>query len=114
MNLFSGDVVWAELGPSRGREQQGRQPMVVVASDDYLETVDTLAIVVLVTSRDRGWPNHIRLSGETGLAKDSFAMTEQLLTISRERIVGLAGSVDEMCLGRIAVYLRDFLVATPR
>ena len=110
MNLFTGDVVWAELGPGRGREQSGRRPLVIVASNDYLETVDSLALGIPVTSKDRGWPNHVPLEGATGLAKPSFAMTEQVSTFSRERISAVAGHVDDKTLATIAMYLRDFLL----
>jgi mRNA interferase MazF len=109
VNLFTGDVVWAQLGPSRGRKQTGRRPLVVVASNDYLETIDTLVIAIPVTSTDRGWPNHVRLQGQTGLAKPSFGMTEQVTTISRERISAVSGHVDDETLTTIAMYLRDFL-----
>ena len=112
MTLFTGDVVWAELGPARGREQTGRRPVVIVASNDYLETVDTLAIGIPVTSKDRGWPNHVPLAGPTGLTKRSFAMTEQVVTVSRERITAVAGQVDDPTLAAIAIYLRDFLLPT--
>ena len=36
-------------------------------------------------------------------------MTEQVRSVSRERIVGTAGSIDHECLDRMRVYLRDFL-----
>ena len=110
MNLFTGDVVWAELGPARGREQTGRRPLVIVASNDYLDTVDILAIAIPVTSTDRGWPNHVALAGATGLAKPSFAMTEQVITVSRERLTAVAGRVDDTTLATITTYLRDFLL----
>jgi mRNA interferase MazF len=109
VNLFSGDVVWADLGPARGREQDGRRPLVIVASDNYLEVVDTLVIGLPVTSRERGWPNHVPLTGPTGLERPSFAMTEQILTVSRERIRAIAGRIDAESLGAVQVYLRDFL-----
>ena len=112
MNLFTGDVVWAELGPGRGREQSGRRPLVVVASNDYLEIVDTIAIAIPVTSKDRGWPNHVPLHGETGLVTPSFAMTEQVITISRERITSVAGQVDDDTYTAITTYLRDFLAGS--
>lgn len=107
--LAMGDVVWATLDPVRGHEQSGRRPVVVVASNLYLDIVETLAIVVPVTTRDRGWPNHILLSGATGLERSSWAMTEQPVTISRERLLVVTGHVDADCLERIRVYLRDFL-----
>ena len=107
--LETGDIAWAELGPSRGREQSGRSPVLVVSSPGYLESIDTLVIVVPVTTRDRGWPNHIPLSGPTGLGHASWAMTEQPVTIARERVFDVAGNVDAVCLASVRVYLIDFL-----
>jgi len=102
-------VLWCDLDPSKGREQAGRRPVVVVASDDYLEVVDTLTIVVPVTSVDRGWPNHIALTGRPGLAEPSWAMTEQPRTITRDRVLAVAGAVDATAMGAIDRWLRDFL-----
>ena len=106
--ILTGDILWAELGPGRGREQTGRRPVVVVSSNDYLAAVGSLLLIVPVTSRDRGWSNHVVLTGETALEHRSFAITEQVQSISRDRIVGAAGSIDQDCLDRIRVYLRDF------
>ena len=53
--------MWIELDPVRGREQSGRRPALVVASDLYLEQANTLMVIVPATTTDRGWPNHIRL-----------------------------------------------------
>ena len=102
-------MLWCDLDPSKGREQAGRRPVVVVASDDYLEVVDTLTIVVPVTSVDRGWPNHIALTGRPGLAEPSWAMTEQPRTITRDRVLAVAGAVDATAMGAIDRWLRDFL-----
>lgn len=109
VSLHTGDVVWADLGEARGRGQAGRRPVVVVASNAHLAIAATLAIVVPVTTRDRGWPNHVPLTGPTGLESESFALTEQIRVIARDAIVGAAGSIDEDCLRRIRLYLQDFL-----
>ncbi len=109
MSLLTGDVVWAELGAPRGREQAGRHPAVVVSSNQYLDVVDTLALILPVTSRDRGWPNHVLLTGDLHLPVPSFAMVEQPRAVARERIVGTAGSIDEACLRQIRFVLRAFL-----
>jgi len=108
MVILTGDIAWADLGGGVGREQGGRRPVVVVSSNEYQYAVNSLVLAVPVTSRDRGWPNHIQLSGPTALAASSYAMTEQVRSISRARIVGAAGSIDQHCLDRIRVYLRDF------
>lgn len=108
--LRRGDVVWAAPDPTVGREQSGRRPCVVVAGDSYLRAVTELVIVVPVTTVDRGWPNHVRLSGsELALDAPSFAMTEQPRTISRRRVERVAGSVDAASLRAIDGWLRDFL-----
>jgi mRNA interferase MazF len=109
MVILTGDILWAELGPGRGREQSGRRPVVVVSSNEYLASVDSLLLAVPVTSRHRVWPNHVFLTGPTALERPSYAITEQVQSISREWIVGTAGSVDQDCLDRMRVYLRDFL-----
>lgn len=105
-DLAPGDVVWAELDPTVGREQGGRRPVVVVASRGFLDVVDTLAIVVPVTSADRSWPNHVRLSQ---LGRPSFAMTEQVRAMSRNRLHGVLGRASPQELADIRRWLRDFL-----
>lgn len=107
-DLAPGDLVWIAPDPAVGREQAGRRPALIVASDDYLATVDSLAIVVPITSVDRGWPNHVPITG-AALPGVSWAMTEQVRTISRERIVDSAGKVDEHTLAEVRQWISDFL-----
>lgn len=106
--LAPGDVWWAELDPVRGREQSGRRPVLVVASAGYLRAVTALVIVVPITTVDRRWPNHIGL-GDCGLPRPSWAMTEQPRTLSRERLVGPSGRVDQATLIEVRDWLRGFL-----
>ena len=108
--LRRGMVVWAELGPVRGREQSGRRPALVIASDLYLEQADTLAIIVPCTTRDRGWPNHVLLAGQNlKLPGDTYAMTEQPRTITRERLFEVAGMIDVAVMREVDQWLRDFI-----
>jgi mRNA interferase MazF len=103
-------VVWLDFDPVKGREQGGRRPALVIASDGYLARATSIAVVLPITTTDRGWPNHIRLRGQTlTLDRASFAMTEQPRTIDRRRITETAGEVDEPTMREIAVWLRDFL-----
>ncbi|GAA3091325.1 mRNA interferase MazF [Kribbella aluminosa] len=108
--LRRGDVVWVDSDPTPGREQFGERPAVIVASNDYLDAVPDLAIALPVTTKDRGWPHHVRLSGtKLKLHKASWALTEQPRTISRQRISRPAGQVEAGCLDEIDQWLRDFL-----
>lgn len=102
----SGDVYWVRPDAVVGREQAGRRPFVVVASDHYLELVDSLALGVPISATDRQWPNHVpvALEGVSG-----FAMTEQLRTVSRARFDGYVGRVDDATFRAIRVWLADYL-----
>ncbi len=106
--LEPGDVVWVQPEITVGREQAGRRPALVVAGAAYLQTVDTLALVVPITTVDRGWPNHVEVLG-TELEQRSWAMSEQIRTISRERVVGRAGRASDATLAAVRSWLADFL-----
>ncbi len=109
IDLAPGTVVWATLEPVRGREQGGHRPVLVVASAGYLDAVTTLVIVLPITTIDRGWPNHVALSGASPLSRPSWVMTEQPRTLSRDRITGVAGTVSSTCLDEVRRWLGDFL-----
>ncbi|WP_159621733.1 type II toxin-antitoxin system PemK/MazF family toxin [Ruania rhizosphaerae] len=107
--LLPGALVWVAFDPVTGREQGGLRPAVVVSGAIHLQVVTTLVTVVPVTSVDRGWENHLRIRGQTGLPRESFAMTEQVRTIARARVHRVAGTVDHRCLTDIRRWVVDFL-----
>jgi len=107
--LAPGAVVWVDLTPTRGREQSGRRPALVISGENYLAAVTSLAIVVPITTVRRDWPNHVLLSGEVALDHASWAMTEQPRTVSRERLVGSAGVVSNACLVEVRRWIADHL-----
>lgn len=87
--LVPGAIHWAEHDPIAGREQGGRRPALIVASRGFLDVVDTLAIVVPVTSVDSSWPNHVALAN---YGRPSFAMIEQVRTVAGDRLHGALGT----------------------
>jgi mRNA interferase MazF len=108
--LRRGDVVWTMFNATRGREQQGQRPAVIVASNNYLESVPNMVIALPVSSVDRGWPHHVRLNGtDLQLSRTGWAMTEQPRAISRDRLARTAGGIDPDCMEEIDQWLRDFL-----
>jgi mRNA interferase MazF len=107
-DLATGDVIWVEAGPAIGRERRGRRPALVVSGERCLETVTEPVLVVPLTSVSRGWAGHVRVDGAR-LRAPSWAMTEQLRTIPRERVVGRAGRATDEVLVRVRLWLADFL-----
>ena len=94
VDLWPGRLVWIDDGGAVGREQPGRRPWLIVSSVEFLRRTDDLLTAVPCTSRDRGWANHVELTGPTGLHTPTFAITEQIRTVSRQRIIGVAGTAD--------------------
>jgi mRNA interferase MazF len=112
ISLIPGAIVWADLDPVQGREQGGRRPLLVVSSDIHLELVTRLVSVIPITSKNRHWPNHIAIASDAGLGQESWAMTEQVRTISRERISSLAGTLSARSFADVRLWLGDFLGAS--
>ena len=56
----AGDLIWTDFDPTRGREQAGRRPALVVSTAEF--TANTgLAVVCPITSRVRPFPTSVVL-----------------------------------------------------
>jgi mRNA interferase MazF len=56
----AGDLIWTDINPTKGREQSGRRPALVISSKDF--TLNTgLAVVCPITSRIRPFPSSVVL-----------------------------------------------------
>jgi mRNA interferase MazF len=108
-DLAPGVVAWAALERVCGRAQGVNRPVVIIASAGYLDAMTTLVIVLPITTTGRGWPNHVRVEGSSGLDRPSWVMTEQPRTLTRDRLTGVAGEVSIDCLGAVRTWLGDFL-----
>lgn len=105
-----GSVWFVNLDPVIGHEQGGHRPALVVSSDHLHVIPSRLAIVIPITTRDRGLRAHIPIAPpEGGLAHPSLAMTEQPRTISVQRLNRRLGSVADATLAEVVDRLRWFL-----
>lgn len=82
---------------------------MVISSTDFTDVISRMVILVPCTTRDRGWINHVELTGHTGLTVPTFAITEQPRTVSVQRVHDVAGYVDSDCLAEIVRWVRVWL-----
>jgi mRNA interferase MazF len=108
-DIWPGQIVWVDVDVALGREQGGRRPHVILSSEDYIDLVDAFFIAAPLTTTNREWPNHVRAVGETGLKSESWIMTEQVRTLSRQRIFGAAGQVSPLCLMRAREWIGELI-----
>lgn len=105
-----GEIWMADLSPTRGREQAGFRPVLVVSHDIFNGGPSGLIVVLPVTSTLRGIPSQILLgAGEGGLKKASVAMCEGIRSISKERLVKRRGMVSARTLAAVEDVLRTLL-----
>lgn len=109
--MTSGDVLICDLNPVAGREQGGIRPVVVVSHPRYA-AVPGLFIAVPLTSRYRGLEHHVEIPADdrTGLKQVSYAMTEQVRAMSRDRAGRQLGRVSDDDMVAISRYLHLFIL----
>jgi mRNA interferase MazF len=56
----AGDLIWTDFDPTRGREQAGRRPALVVSAKAFTQLTG-LAIVCPITSKVRPFPSSVVL-----------------------------------------------------
>jgi mRNA interferase MazF len=67
------------------REPETPRPCLVVSSDRFNALPIAQAIVVSLTTRERGFPHHIRVADDGGLHRTSWAMCEAVRAVSTQR-----------------------------
>ncbi len=107
-----GEIWLANLSPTRGREQTGQRPVLIVSADPFNQSPAGLVIAVPLTTRRRDIPTHIEVRPPDGGLRDvSFAMCEQLRTLAADRLAsGPFGSVSSAVLRAVEDRLRLLLV----
>jgi mRNA interferase MazF len=84
--ILRGDVHWADLNPTRSREQAGQWPVLILSHDVFNERSVTVIAVALTSQPQRaGFPLALELSAP-GLPKPSWVKISQIRTLAVERI----------------------------
>jgi mRNA interferase MazF len=109
-NVRTGEIWLAELDPTIGHEQGGRRPVVVVSSNGLHALPINMAIVVPLTSHDRGLVTQPSISGNSsGLRQASFARPEDMRAIDASRLQRRLGHVTNDDLTEVRKVMRYFL-----
>lgn len=103
MGLKRGEIFFAELNPVQGSEQGGIRPVLVV-QNDVGNSYSPTTIVLPITSRltKAKLPTHVELSkNESGLARDSVVLAEQIRTIDKHRLQQKISSLNSDSMNKI-------------
>ncbi len=105
-----GDIWMVDLSPTRGREQDGMRPALILSVDKFNHGPADLVIVVPITKTERRIPTHVLVpAGEAGLTFDSYIKCEDLRSISKDRLVRRMGEVSYPRIESVQKYVRVLL-----
>ena len=94
-----GEIWWVDLNPTRGHEQSGRRPGLVISDDIFNAGPAELVVVLPLTSRDKKIPLHEKIAPtEGGLAEVSYIKCEDIRSVSKKRLSARIGMVEDRTL----------------
>lgn len=107
-----GDVWWVELSPTKGHEQAGRRPALIVSVDELNHGPSDLVIVMPLTTRLRRIPLHVQVSPpEGGVGKPSEILCDQIRSISKSRLSECIGAVSADTMAQVEHNMAALLFA---
>ena len=84
--ILRGEVYWADLAPTRGREQAGKRPVLVISHDVFNERSGTVIALALTSQPQRvDLPLALKIESTT-LPKPSWVKISQIRTLTTERL----------------------------
>jgi mRNA interferase MazF len=109
--ILRGDIVWANLNPSKGHEQGGLRPVLILSHDVFNERSGTVIAVAITSHEQRaGFPLTLKLS-VSGLPKRSWVKISQVRTLSVERLGKKLGRAAPEVVEQVVVGLNEILGA---
>ena len=109
-NPTRGEVWTVDLNPTRGREQAGHRPALIISADELNASPRGLVVIVPIGGTARRLPTHVALMPpEGGVDKPSYAMVEQVRSISKDRLDRRFGAIKRATMDEVVVRLRWLL-----
>jgi len=104
--IKQGDIIKLNLDPTKGHEQAGYRPVLVVNNGSF-SRASNMIVVCHITNTDRNSPLHVRLNGSV---TTGFVMCDQIKTIDiRARGYKVIETVDDDTLWEVTDIICGFV-----
>ncbi|MBI2631076.1 type II toxin-antitoxin system PemK/MazF family toxin [Candidatus Nomurabacteria bacterium] len=106
--MFQKEIYWADLNPTRGKEQKGRRPVVIISGNTMNKNLGVF-IVCPISSKIKNYAGCVKLPKNkiNKLAEDSEAISFQIRTIAKERMIKKIGEITDEQLKEIFYSLNE-------
>ena len=99
LEITRGTIVMVDLPLGNGSVQGGTRPAVVISNDKGNKFSPVLIVIPLTSRLDKKYmPTHhtIEPSMINGLTKTSIALAEQIITIGKDAVRNIVGTLEEI------------------
>ena len=107
--ILRGDIYWADLEPTRGREQAGRRPVLIISHEMFNTPSGTVIAFAITSQPQRASFPLIAPLPPTLLPKPSWVKISQIRTLSTERLTHRLAHLDEAEVNRFIEGLLDIV-----
>jgi mRNA interferase MazF len=102
-----GEIWLIDLDPTRGHEQAGKRPGLVISADTFNAGPAGLVIILPLTTQHKGVRSHVPVEPpEGGLRQPSFIKSEDVRSVSLERLSKRLGRVGPATMEAVEFRLR--------
>ena len=110
MEPCRGEIWSVNLNPTRGHEQAGIRPALIVSVDAFNHGPAGLVVLLPLTTKHRGIPFHVEVGSRDGSVKvKSFVKCEDIRSVSKERLVDRWGISSQETMTQVEDRLRILL-----
>lgn len=107
--ILRGEIRWADLNPTVGREQSGERPVLILSQDVFNERSGTVIAMALTSQEQRaGFPLTYEVL-KSRLPKRSWIKISQIRTLSTERIGKKIGVINPEELAQVIEGLNEII-----
>ena len=105
-----GEIWTIELDPTKGHEQSGTRPGLILSVDAFNHGHAGLVVAAPLTSRLKGIPWHVGVQPpEGGVRQTSYIKCEDIRSLARERLRECWGTVTPQTLAAVEDRVRILL-----
>ena len=107
--ILRGEIRWADLNPTRGNEQSGLRPVLVLSHDVFNDRSGTIIATALTSQPQKaGFPLTMPIESSS-LPKKSWVKISQIRTLSVERIGSKIGTLSAEEMMRVLEGLNEIV-----
>jgi len=107
--LLRGDIIWADLNPTKGHEQTGVRPVLIISHEAFNKYSGTVIALALTSQPQKAEFPLTYFLEDKKLPKKSWVKISQIRTLSIKRLGRKMGSISNNELEKVIEGLNEII-----